>query len=129
MSEHPRTAPPRRVRVTSPRMRATRRPPSRSVTRDIDEQTVIGEVYMRSLVRAQLRLAVGVLVGFALALCGLPLLFALAPALRTEQVLGLPLPWLLLGVLAYPLIGLAAWTYVRAAERAERDFADLVGRR
>jgi hypothetical protein len=110
-------------------MRATRQPPSRSVTRDIDEQTVVGEVYMRTLVRAQLRLAVGVLAGFALTLCGLPLLFAVAPALRSERIAGIPLPWLLLGVLAYPLVGLAAWTYVRAAERAERDFADLVRRR
>lgn len=110
-------------------MRAARRPPSRSVSRDIDEQTVVGEVYMRSLMRAQMRLALGVLVGFALTLCSLPLLFAVAPTLRTLQVLGIPLPWLVLGVLAYPLVGVAAWTYIRAAERAERDFADLVSRR
>jgi hypothetical protein len=84
---------------------------------------------MRSLVRAQLRLAVGVLVAFALTVGGLPLLFALAPALRAQAVLGVPLPWLLLGLLVYPLVGLTAWTYVRAAERAERDFADLVARR
>lgn len=126
--EHPRGTP-QRVRVTSPRMRARRRPPTRPVTRDIDEQTSIGEVYMRSLVRTQLRLAVGVLLAFALAVGGLPLLFALAPALREVQVLGLPLPWLLLGAAVYPAIAGTAWTYVRAAERAEQDFADLVGRR
>ncbi|MFP5336118.1 MAG: hypothetical protein ACLGIV_12495 [Actinomycetes bacterium] len=119
----------RRVRVTSPRMRAARRPPSRSVTRDIDEQTAIGEVYMRSLVRTQLRLAVGALTAFALSVGGLPLLFAVAPGLRSLTVLGLPAPWLLLGLLVYPLVGVTAWAYVRAAERAERDFADLVSRR
>jgi hypothetical protein len=129
MTEQPRATPPRRVRVTSPRMRAARRPPSRPVTRDIDEQTSIGEVYMRSLVRTQLRLAVGVLGAFALSVGGLPLLFAVAPALRQLQLLGLPLPWLLLGLLVYPVVGVSAWTYVRAAERAERDFADLVRRR
>jgi hypothetical protein len=123
MTEQPRATPPRRVRVTSPRMRAARRPPSRPV------QTSIGEVYMRSLVRTQLRLAVGVLGAFALSVGGLPLLFAVAPALRQLQLLGLPLPWLLLGLLVYPVVGVSAWTYVRAAERAERDFADLVRRR
>jgi hypothetical protein len=110
-------------------MRALRRPPSRPVTRDIDEQTRVGELYMRSLVRTQLRLAVTVLGAFAVTVCGLPLLFTLAPELRSLDVLGLPLPWLLLGVGVYPLIGAAAWWYVRAAERAERDFADLVTRR
>jgi len=42
-------------------------------------------------------------------------------------VLGLPVPWLLLGVVVYPaLLGLG-WVYVRRAERNERDFAELVG--
>ncbi|HEX5533883.1 MAG TPA: hypothetical protein VFX33_09105 [Actinomycetales bacterium] len=119
---------PRRVRVTSPRMRAAASRPRRA-TDDIDEQTGIGEVYMRSLVGSQLRLALGVLGGFVVSLCGLPMLFALAPALRQVDVVGIPLPWLLLGVLAYPVFVVAAWAYVRAAERAERDFADLVERR
>ena len=110
-------------------MRALRRPPSRPVTRDIDEQTLVGELYMRSLMRTQLRLALAVLGAFVVTLCGLPLLFALAPELGTVEVLGIPVPWLLLGVLAYPLIGLSAWWYVRGAERAERDFADLVTHR
>lgn len=123
------TEQPRRVRVTSPRTGATARPPARAVTDDIDELTGVGEVYLRSLVRTQLRLGLGVLGAFGLTVCALPLLFAVAPALRTAEVLGVPLPWLLLGVGAYPVIGLAAWAYVRAAERAERDFADLVQRR
>lgn len=119
----------RRVRVTSPRMRAVRRPPSRSVERDIDEQTAIGEVYMRSLVRTQLRLALGALVAFGVSVGALPLLFAVAPGLRTLQVAGVPAPWLLLGLLVYPFVAVTAWAYVRAAERAERDFSHLVGRR
>lgn len=110
-------------------MRALRRPPSRPVTRDIDEQTRVGELYMRSLMRTQLRLALSVLAAFVGTLGALPLLFALAPSLRTFEVFGLDLPWLLLALLAYPLTGVAAWWYVRAAERAERDFADLVTRR
>ncbi|MFC5997518.1 DUF485 domain-containing protein [Quadrisphaera sp. GCM10027208] len=119
----------RRVRVTSPRMRAVRRPPTRSVARDIDEQTSVGEVFMRSLVRTQRRLALATLAAFALTVGALPLLFAVAPALRTAQVLGVPVPWLLLGLLVYPFVAVVAWAYVRAAERAERDFTDLVDRR
>ncbi len=129
MNERSDPPPVRRVLVTSPRMRALHRPPSRSVTHDIDEQTRVGELYMRSLIRTQLRLALVVLGAFVTGVCGLPLLFAVAPGLRSLEVLGLPLPWLLLGLLVYPLIGLAAWWYVRAAERAESDFADLVTRR
>jgi hypothetical protein len=59
---------------------------------------------------------------------GLPLLFAIEPALRTLRVLGLPLPWVLLGVLVYPTVIGGAWIYTRMAERNERDFAELVER-
>ena len=34
-----------------------------------------------------------------------------------------------LGVAVYPLLVALAWWHVRASERAERDFADLVERR
>jgi hypothetical protein len=121
--------PPRRVRVTSPRTGATARPPARAVTDDIDELTGVGEVYVRSLLRTQLRLGLGVLGAGARPVGAVPLLFAVAPSLRTVEVAGVPLPWLLPAVLAYPVLSLVAWAYVRAAERAERDFADLVQRR
>jgi membrane protein implicated in regulation of membrane protease activity len=84
-------------------------------------------MYMGSLLRAQLRLALGIL-GTLLATVGLlPLLFHLAPGLGTVHLLGLPLGWLLLGVLVYPLLVLLGWLYVRRAERNERHFADLMG--
>lgn len=120
--------PPRRVRIVSPRSRAARATAPRPVSREIGEQTIVGEVYMASLVRTQLRLAIGVLLIFAVLLGGLPLLFVLAPELRTVEVLGLPLPWLLLGVLVYPVLVAGAVFYVRQAEANERDFADLVER-
>jgi hypothetical protein len=119
----------RRVRVTSPRMGAARRTPARPAVDEIDEQTALGEVYMRSLLRSQLRLALVVLAATAVLLGGLPLLFALVPAVTEARVLGLPLPWLLLGVLAYPMLWLAAWYYVRHAERNESEFADVLRRR
>ncbi|MEO7979788.1 MAG: DUF485 domain-containing protein [Sporichthyaceae bacterium] len=117
---------PGRVRVVSPRSSAARAAAHRPVRREIDEQTIVGDVYMRSLVRLQLRLAVGVCLIFAVLLGGFPLVLALQPQLGSLHVLGLPLPWLLLGVLVYPSLVVAAWLYVRQAERNERDFADLV---
>ncbi len=119
---------PRRVRVTSPRMTAARRPVRPDVAREIDDQTRLGEIYMRALLRSQLRLGLTVCGVFAVLLGGLPLLFAVEPALRTLRVLGVPLPWLLLGVLVYPALIGGAWVYTRLAERNERDFAELVER-
>ncbi len=119
--------PPRRVRVTSPRTGATR---LRRLTAasEIDAQTRLGEIYMSSLLRAQLRLASAVLLAVAVLVAGLPLLFRLVPRLVQVQVLGMPLPWVLLGFAVYPFLVGLAWVYVRTAERNERDFADVVNR-
>ena len=81
---------------------------------------------MGSLLREQLRLAGGVLLTLFVTVGSLPLLFHLAPELSHERVLGMPIPWLLLGVLVYPYLILLGWLYLRAAERNERDFAHLV---
>ncbi|TDC39019.1 hypothetical protein E1281_38915, partial [Actinomadura sp. KC345] len=118
---------PGRVLVTGPRTRAVRRP-RYPVTREIDEQTGLGEAYMRSLLRTQLRLALGLCLVLAAVVAGLPLLFALVPAAREQEVLGLPLPWVLLGAVIYPWFVACGWWYVRQAERNEDDFAELVER-
>lgn len=117
---------PRRVRIVSPRSRAARASSRRPVSREIGEQTILGEVYMASLVRIQLRLAVGVLLIFTVLLGGLPLLMVMEPGLADAHVLGLPLPWLLLGAVVYPVLVGGALFYVRQAERNEHDFAELV---
>jgi hypothetical protein len=119
--------PPRRVRVTSPRTGATRR---RRVTgaSEIDAQTDLGEVYMTSLLRSQLRLALLVLGAVVVLVAGLPLVFTLFPGLVDVQVLGMPLPWVLLAFAVYPVLLGLGWLYVRAAERNERDFAEVVER-
>ena len=119
--------PSRRVRVTSPRTGATRQ---RRVTgaSEIDAQTDLGEVYMSSLLRSQLRLALLVLAALGVLVAGLPLLFTLLPGLTEVHVLGMPLPWVLLAFVVYPFLLLLGWLYVRAAERNERDFAEVVER-
>lgn len=114
---------PVRVRVTSPR---AGRPRRTSVASEIDAQTAVGEIYMRSLVRTQLRLALGIVGVLAVTIGGLPLVFAIWPELGRVHVFGIPLPWLLLGGCAYPVLVTLAWVYARRAERNEADFRDLV---
>lgn len=81
---------------------------------------------MRSLLREQLRLAIGALTALALTLGILPLVFVLFPDLATVTVGPVPLAWLVLGVLAYPWLVVLGWWHVRRAEANERDFAELV---
>lgn len=114
--------PPERVRVTGPPRRHT--PAAR--TSEIDSETRLGSIYLGSLLREQLRLALGVLVALALTVGLLPLVFHLWPGLTDVRPLGVPLPWWLLGVLVYPTLLALGWAYVRRAERNERDFAELV---
>ncbi|RZU13802.1 hypothetical protein EV645_4655 [Kribbella rubisoli] len=119
---------PRRVRVTSPRTSAARRPIIPTGTREIDEQTRLGEIYMLSLVQSQLRLTLAVIGGVLLVLGSIPLLFWLVPPTRTLSIFGLPLPWVILGIVVYPVVYVAARIYVRNAERIEAEFTEFVGR-
>lgn len=123
--QQPPRDPGQRVRVTGPPRRpGVARPHSR--LGDVHEQTALGGIYLRSLLREQLLLAGRVLVLMFLALGSMPLVFHLWPGLGEIDVLGLPLPWVLLGGLGYPLLVLLGWRYVRRVERNERDFVDLV---
>ena len=120
------TEPPPRVKVVL--ADGARRPRPDAAAREVEEQTPVGEVLVTGLIRTQLALAVRLSLVVA-ALFGIqPVLFALAPGLAHVSVGGLPLPWLLLGVLAYPAVIVIAWVYVRAAQRNERRFAELVSR-
>lgn len=113
------------MRVVLAGERRARRPLAR---REIEEQTQVGEVLVRGLIRAQLGLAVRLSL-FVVAFFGLlPVLFVLVPEVARVRVAGLELPWLVLGVLAYPVVVGVAWTYVRLAERNEQEFSELVDR-
>jgi hypothetical protein len=120
---------PQRVRVTSTRRDAPTRRDLRPLTRDIDEQSNLGEVYMSGLMSAQLRLAVRVLAFGLVGLGGLPLLFLLLPATRTMDLARVPLPWLVLAVVVYPVAFVVSRYYVRQSERIEADFSHVVRRR
>jgi uncharacterized membrane protein YedE/YeeE len=93
---------------------------------ELEEQTGIGEALVKGLVRTQLALALRCAAVVAVGLGCLPLLFVAAPAVAGTRPFGVALPWLLLGVAAYPFLFGMGWAYVHLAERTERDFTDLV---
>ena len=78
-----------------------------------------GEARAAALYRRQLRLAVAPLALLFAGIFGLPLLFALLPALDTIRLLGIPVSWLALAVLPYPALALLAAWHLRRAERTE----------
>jgi hypothetical protein len=114
----------RRVRVVLAERKGTARP-VRTVV-DIQEGTGVGELLRSNLISSQLAVALRFAVGAGLSLALLPLLFAVFPEIGQIDVLGLRLPWLLLGFLVYPFLLGVGWWHTRTAERVEQDFADHV---
>jgi hypothetical protein len=109
-----------RVRVTAPRTAAL---PAND-TREAAQESEVGQVFVRSLIRSQLWLALVVAGGFLLVLCAFGLLAAV-PGLADARVAGIPFDWLLLGAGIYPVIGLSASLYIRTAARNEAKYRDL----
>ncbi len=99
---------------------------ARPISRDLDEQTELGDVYLAGLMRAQLRLSVAVLALTVVGLAALPITLILVPATRTLTVVGVPFAWLVLGIAVYPAAWFMARWYTRQAERIEQDFAEVV---
>jgi len=118
------TEPSARVRVTAPAAGRSRRT---TVVSEIDAQTEVGAVYMRSLMRSQLRLGLGIAAVLVATIGLLPLLLATVPFLRHAEVAGVPIGWIILGGGCYPVLIILAVVYVRRAEHNERRFRELVG--
>lgn len=93
---------------------------------ELEEQTSYGEELVRQFIGVQLKTAVrlwGTAVTF---LALLPLAFHFLPHLSEVTVAGVQLPWIVLGVLPFPLLFGAGYWYNVLAERHERDFVDMV---
>lgn len=110
-----------RVKVTAPRSEAKPVMDSRVAAEESD----VGQVFVRSLIRSQLRLSLVVAAGFLLILLAFPLMLGLVPGLAEAKIGGLPFGWLLLGAGIYPVIGLSAWLFIRTATRNEARYRDL----
>ena len=117
----------RRTRVVLGEAATTRRhaDPPRA---DLAEQTPVGEALVKGLVRAQLALALRLSLVVVTGLGALPLLFAVAPDVARVKVVGVHLPWLVLGALSFPFLFGVGWAYVRWAERNEQDFTAVIRR-
>ena len=119
-----------RVRVTAP-LASPRSPEAggRSTleSREAAQDSEVGQVFVRSLIRSQLRLALVVAGGFLLILAAFPLILVVVPGMAETRIAGVPFDWLLLGAGIYPVIGLSAWLYVRTAARNEARYRDLAG--
>jgi uncharacterized membrane protein (DUF485 family) len=98
-------------------------------SREAAEESEVGQVFVRSLIRSQLRLALVVATGFLLILFAFPMMLGLVPGLADSKIWGIPFGWLLLGVGIYPVIGLSAWLYIRTAARNEARYRDLAEER
>lgn len=82
-------------------------------------------VYIRTLMRAQLRLAITLAVAFLLTLAAFSVAIAIIPVLHVESVFGVPWSWALQAYGMYPLVVIFAAIYVRAAGRNERRYRSL----
>lgn len=126
-----------RVRVTAPRSvtpnsvtpngTALNGGRSAAASLEAEEETDAGQLFVRSLIRSQLRLGLVVALGFLLIMLAFPLMLGLVPGLADSTIAGLPFDWVLLGAGIYPVIGLSAWLYVRTAARNEARYRDLAG--
>jgi hypothetical protein len=116
--------PQRRIKVTLSERR-NQAHPVRTVV-DIQEGGAVGELLRSNLIGSQLTVALRFALFAGLTIGLLPLAFALFPEIGRVDVLGLRLPWLLLGVLVYPFLLGLGWWHTRTAERVEQNFADHV---
>jgi hypothetical protein len=117
------------VRITHPRTLAARPVQDRPPAREIDELTVLGELYLASLMRSQRRTAFGICLGAIALLFSVALATAELPGWQQTTVVGIRLPWVLVGFAIYPVLMGCGVLAVRAAERNEREFAALMRER
>ncbi|MFI6578910.1 hypothetical protein ACIBFB_24240 [Nocardiopsis sp. NPDC050513] len=125
----------RREKLTSPQTRVALARGNRPVQHLLPIPEPVDTERARRLFRAQRRAAVRTVALLSLLLFGMSGAFALFPVLGQVRWAQIPVSWLLLTVVVYPLLfGLALW-HVRVAERAEErerpddgEGADGVGR-
>lgn len=93
---------------------------------ELEEQTSWAEEVVSEFIRSQIRSAT-LLACLAVGVLGvLPALFFLIPGLSQVMVAGMALPWLLLGILPFPLLfGIGYW-YNVLAEEHEKAFVGMV---
>lgn len=93
---------------------------------ELEEQTSYGEELVSQFVRHQFRWSMGLWAFTVGVLALVPAVFFLVPHLSEINFAGVRLPWLVIGVLPFPLLfGIGYW-YNRVAERQEQAFVAMV---
>ena len=117
---------PARIAVRAPSGTSSRSPRSVPGPDDLYQHDQYGETLLRSLMRAQLGVTVGVLLPAAAVVATYPLLSVLLPHLAQMMIGPLPLSILVLGFGIYPPFVALALIYVRRARRVEERFVHLL---
>ncbi len=114
------TPPPQRVRITAPRQdEIAGRPPTGATGADP------AGLYIRSLIRSQLRLGIVCAIAFVVVLTAVPLVFSLVPGLDEATVGAVPVSWIVLGAGLFPVLIAIAALFVRTSSRNEARYRSL----
>src|SRR5947209_1234608 len=95
----------------------------------LEKLDIHSEVFLRTLMRRQLKLSISCAATFLVALLGLPLANYFFPELMASRVFGFTLTWFILGVAFFPLVWLIAWVFIKrsiALENSEVAEAQFV---
>lgn len=112
-------SPSRRVKITSPQTRVALNRRHRPHPHPLPLPAPADVDQARWLFHTQRRLAVRTVALLAVVLFGVSGLIAAFPALDRHTLLGMPVSWLMLAVLTYPVLLVLALAHVWAAERTE----------
>ncbi|MBM7368033.1 hypothetical protein [Gordonia hydrophobica] len=123
MPDPARDRAPQRERVVLSQRRGARMVRTRV---EVAEQTDIGEHLVRGLVRAQFGLSLRLGLAVISIFLAIPLIGATMHPFAEATLFGLPLNWVILGLVPTPLLYLTGRLYIRLTEQAERDFVRLV---
>lgn len=82
-------------------------------------------IYLRTLIRAQLRIGIACCLGLVVSMSVAAVVIATTPALHQSYVAGVPWSWVLQAYGMYPLIAVFALVYVRSAARNEARYRSL----
>ncbi len=119
---------PQRVTVTHPRTNAAERSRRVGAGRRAPSAETLPPVAVDAIVAAQWRLAVRSFAALVAILVVVPLVVTTVPFIRDRQPFGVPIAWFAIGAGFFPLFLLLGDRYVRASERIDETFTDLVER-
>jgi hypothetical protein len=93
---------------------------------ELRDTTEHGGLYLRRLMRAQLGLSLLTVLAFGGFMGSLPLALYLLPGLQDIELLGVPLPLVIVVVPLFPVFIAFGLVYARRASALEEEFRDLV---